>query len=154
MILALSGAGRFLVDHDRDSDAPLQFLFNAMRSIGSAAVPLNMIILGCNLATNASWSAVPWTTNILIAIAKLLIMPIVGIISALILRSIFHNTMSAMFYLVVMVVTATPTANNIVVMAQVAGEDVSALATVIVTQYIFAPLTLTIALTIFISIVQ
>ena len=37
---------------DRDSDAPLQWLFDGLYSVGLTAVPINMMILGCNLSAS------------------------------------------------------------------------------------------------------
>ena len=59
-----------------------------------------------------------------------------------------------MFYLAAAAVTATPTANNMMVMIEVAGGDKTAMATAIFSQYLVAPLVLTGSLTIIITTFQ
>lgn len=83
-------------------------------------------------------------------------MPAFGVATAYALRSVmtFPKDTDASFLLVVMVVTATPTANNIAVMAELGGQNKQLLATCIFTQYIFAPVLLTISIGCFVKICQ
>ena len=78
--------------------------------------------------------------------------------SVLLLREYYHNMVSmncySCCYLVVMIVTATPTANSIAVMAEFGGQDKDALASCIFTQYLFAPVLLAASITIFVNMVQ
>ena len=52
------------------------------------------------------------------------------------------------FYLAVVAVTATPTANNLLLMTELAGGNKAAMSTCIFLQYLVAPLVLTITLTV------
>jgi len=140
---------------ERDNDAPLQWAFNSAQVMGRAAVPLNMLILGASLAHGARWSAVRWQTNLLIAFAKLVLMPAVGIATVYLLRAILPTgTVSPAVYLVTMMVTATPTANNVLVMVKVAGEDADAMSTCIFTQYALSPIFLTASVALFVYIAE
>jgi predicted permease len=46
--------GWFVELVDRDNDAPLEWMFEALYNVGQTAIPINMIILGCNLAASFS----------------------------------------------------------------------------------------------------
>jgi len=39
---------------DRDNDAPLEWMFEALYNVGQTAIPINMIILGSNLVASFS----------------------------------------------------------------------------------------------------
>lgn len=87
------------VDLARSSRAPLQWLFDGLYAVGQAAVPINMIILGCNLSASHQTSQAKKedpeayvTSNLLsqktmiaIVIGKMLIMPMIGMMLALFL---------------------------------------------------------------------
>ena len=53
------------------------------------------------------------------------------------------------FFLASMVVTCTPTANNLMVMVQLSGGNRAGMSTAIFTQYCFAPILLTLSITAF-----
>jgi predicted permease len=82
---------------DRTGDAPLEWLFDGLYEVGQAAVPINMIILGCNLSASYTNSTknddlsqknlFSQKTTISIVIAKMLVMPMIGFLSALIFRT-------------------------------------------------------------------
>eukprot|EP00667_Euglena_gracilis_P012266 EG_transcript_12571 len=135
-IAAIPEVRGVLVDMDeRDNDAPLQWLFNAIYTMGRAAVPLNMLILGASLAQGAAWASVRWQTNLLIALAKLIIMPAVGVATVYLMKLVLPTGhVPPALGLVAMVVTGTPTANNVLVMVKVAGQDAEAMTTCILTQ--------------------
>jgi predicted permease len=106
---------------DRDGDAPLEFLFDGLYAVGKAAVPLNMIILGCNLSNsynqytgNTEKSATPdfFSTRTMmgIVLGKMLVLPVIGILSTLLLRIFvlkLPEEIAPSFYLVAMIVFLT-----------------------------------------------
>ena len=106
---------------DRGSHAPLEWIFDGLYSVGRAAVPINMIILGCNLSnsynqytgkTKLSSKAGLFSKQTLVGIlvGKMLVMPVVGILSAIFLRLFvldIPDEMDASFYLVLMIVFLT-----------------------------------------------
>ena len=83
-------------------------------------------------------------------------MPCIGVGTTLLLRRLINvsEDVDASFYLVVLIVTATPTANNIAVMAEFGNQDKEALAACIFTQYLIAPVLLTASITVFMKMVQ
>ena len=97
--------GMFVDLVDRGSHAPLQFFFDGLYTVGVAAVPINMIILGCNLSASYNSQQHKATTEvavgrdsvlpsnllskktlIAIVIGKMLVMPLIGIGLALFLE--------------------------------------------------------------------
>jgi predicted Na+-dependent transporter len=90
-------------------------------------------------------------TMIWIVIGKMIIMPLIGIVSALILRTYFWHIpddIDGAFYLVLMIVFITPTANNVMVMVELSGSNTKeGIARVIALQYAVAPLILSLTMT-------
>jgi predicted permease len=113
--------GTFVDIVGRSGNAPLQWMFDGLHSVGLAAVPVNMMILGCNLDA-AQWrpdkilpDAMPYSTMLGIVIGKMLVLPIIGIASSLFLREYVLNIpedIDGAFYLVVMIVFLCPTASK------------------------------------------
>jgi predicted permease len=58
--------------------APLGFLFRGVRTIGGAAVPINLMLLGATLSKGPSWSQINMWTNLGIVVAKMLVSPAIG----------------------------------------------------------------------------
>lgn len=154
--------------NDRDGDAPLQPLFDGLYAIGQTAVPINMMILGCNLSASQLTPVVTQNdvrvgllsekTMIGIVIGKMILMPIIGILSSLILKYYvlsIPDDIDGAFYLVMMIVFLTPTANNVMVMVELSGSGSGAkegMARVIAWQYAVAPVILSLTMTFVISI--
>eukprot|EP00047_Mylnosiga_fluctuans_P023374 m.137126 g.137126 ORF g.137126 m.137126 type:complete len:120 (-) comp9559_c2_seq8:63-422(-) len=67
-----------------------------------------------------SWTAVPWRASILIVVCRMVLVPAIGLGAVVLLRLAFPDFPPSM-YLAMLMVTATPTANNIMVMAELAG---------------------------------
>lgn len=142
---------------DRDDDAPVEFIYDGLYKIGAAAVPLNMIILGNSIAKGVNRKII--SARMLriassIAVAKMVVMPLFGLGLTLLMQRMrfIGEPEAAAFFLVAMMVTATPTANNIMVMAELSGEDTGALSFCILFQYLLAPILLTVWLSIFIGV--
>ena len=153
---------------DRDASAPLQWLFDGLYAVGQAAVPINMMILGSNLSAShqlqqKTASNHPRGSSLLtpetmtgIVIGKMLAMPFVGILTAYILKAYIWDIpddIDASFYLVLMIVFLTPTANNVIVMVELSGSDAKeGIARVIALQYLVAPILLSLTMTIAIGV--
>ena len=155
--------GLFVDTIDRDSNAPLQFLFDGLYAMGTTAVPINMMILGCNLSSSSSSSTSSLKTSMMstktmvgILIGKMVLMPFIGILSALFLKTYVWDIpadIDGAFYLVLMIVFLTPTANNVIVMVELSGSGAKeGMARVIALQYLFAPLILSVTMTIAIGV--
>lgn len=148
--------GIFVDLHDRDGDAPLEWLFDGLYEVGQAAVPINMMILGSNLSASYSSSIKKSalfspTTTLAIVIGKMIVMPIIGFGSVILFRKYFWDLpaeIAGSFYLVVMIVFLTPTANNVMVMVELSGSgSKQGLARVIAWQYAVAPVLLSLCMT-------
>lgn len=147
--------GIFVDLETRADKAPLEWLFDGIYSVGLAAVPINMCILGINLSLAAaqnnnkslenSHNRISSKTIASIVISKMVVMPLIGIVTALILKNYFWHIpddIDGPFYLVLMIVTITPTANNVMVMVELGGGSKEGMARIIGWQYAFAPVVL------------
>lgn len=117
--------GIFVDLENRASAAPLQWFFDALYSVGLSAVPINMIILGCNLSASfisiraqfyesidEKRSFFPMPTMMGIVVGKMIILPLIGVASTLFLRRYvldMPDDIDGAFYLVLMIVFLTPT---------------------------------------------
>lgn len=140
-----------LVDiDDRNGDAPLQWFFDGLFEAGRAAVPINMIILGCNLSasymlhspigiansssnrskgTNSEelgssrFNSFGTRTTLLVVAGKMIAMPLVGYASTLVLSTFYavSHEIAGSLYLVLLIVFLCPTANNVMVMVELGG---------------------------------
>ena len=83
-------------------------------------------------------------------------MPLCGLGVARILSANFHRVpylVADTFWLVCLICTCTPTANNMVVMCELAGEDRRAMSASIFYQYCAAPVLLPGVLTLFVAFI-
>jgi predicted permease len=152
-----------LVDTNGDGDAYLQWLFDAVETVGKAAVPLNMMLLGSSLASIPSFSDIHWPSTLGVAVGKLVLYPaIVYAIMFSLHRSgvtrimVPHPTIHPQLVVVACLVSATPTANNLTVMAELAGGPACkrALAGMIFVMYCAAPFLLTAWIVAFVALEQ
>ncbi|GKZ00168.1 hypothetical protein MPSEU_000970000 [Mayamaea pseudoterrestris] len=163
--------GIFVDVETRSSRATLQWFFDGLYAVGLSAVPLNMMILGCNISASLGNSKtmvyhsddriraglLSWKTMVWIAIGKLLILPLVGISLCYCLKKYvwkLPDDIDGAVYLVLMIVFLTPTANNVMVIVEL-GLSTGAkegIAQAIALQYAFAPLVLSITMTMAIGV--
>jgi len=147
--------------------APLQWMFDGIYSVGQAAVPINMTILGINLSSTFKKKTkeeeeegraklLPHQTMLAIVVGKMLIMPMLGIISTWFLHRYyldFPDSIDATCYLIMMIVFITPTANNVMVMVELSGSSSKeGIARVIGYQYLVSPVILSIVLAVVVSL--
>lgn len=153
---------------DRNNGAPLQFLFDGLYAVGQSAIPINMMILGCNLSSSVSFCGsrnvssktasgmLSLVTMMGVVVGKMIIIPFIGILSAWTLKTYFWDVpkeIEGAFYLVLMIVFLTPTANNVMVMVELSGSAAKeGMANVIALQYLVAPIILSYTMTIAIGI--
>lgn len=154
LVLGIIDAVRsLLVDiFSYSNDAVLEWAFNAINAFGEAAVPMNMLVLGAGLANVPKLSAIHWPSTIAVILVKMVIYPAVAfgfiagmIYSGLIAWMVPVVEMRFSLVMVACLVTATPTANNLAVMAEVAAgtEGKQALSAIIFMMYCVAPFSLT-----------
>jgi predicted permease len=153
--------GYFVDTIDRRSHAPLQWMFDGFYSVGQTAVPINMMILGCNLSSDKKRDTKPnglfsTSTSIGIVLGKMVILPIIGILSAMVLKKYIWDVpdeIDGSFYIVMIIVFLCPTANNVMVMVELSGSDAKeGIARVIALQYAVAPLILSLTMTVAIGV--
>lgn len=129
-----------------------------------------MLILGCNLSAsfksfmnarkkgNGKINTLSRTTVVGIVLGKMVVMPIIGISTVWVLKNYVLDIpaeISGAFYLVLMIVFITPTANNVMIMIELGGcakEVLEGVANVIFVQYAVAPVLLTMTMTVAIGI--
>jgi predicted permease len=118
-----------------------------------------MMMLGSTLTEGVK--AIPkdfrWGPNLAVAFGKLVLQPLIATISVIICHEVFpmvHAKNQASLYFAMLIVTCTPTANNINVMAEVGGVNKDTMALCILTQYAFAAVTVTFWVTVFQYIVK
>ena len=136
--------------------APLGWLYLGVTKLGAAAVPINLILLGAALSRTPERGQLPLATAAGIVIARMLVMPVCGLGIARLLSALHLPVpymMADPFWLVCLVLTCTPTANNIVVMCELAGENRRSMSATIFYQYCAAPLLLPGVLTLFIAFI-
>lgn len=147
--------------------APLQWMFDGITSVGNAAVPINMTILGINLSSTFKKKSkeenekdkaklLPNRTMLAVVFGKMVVMPILGILSTWFLQRYyvdFPDAIDATCYLVMMIVFITPTANNVMVMVELSGSSSKeGMARVIGYQYVVAPVILSVVLAVVVSL--
>jgi predicted permease len=148
-----------LVDvKDRDDNAPLEWLFDGLVAVGQAAIPINMIMLGCTLSQGIS-SFPPdfrWLPNLGVALGRLIIVPSIAVLTVLWLHSVLpvKEAYAPSLFFAMLIVSCSPTANNINVMAEIGGVNKDTMALCLLTQYFFAPIVLTFWVAVFTSIVS
>lgn len=132
--------------------APLGWLFMATSKLGAAAVPINLILLGAALSQGPLRGELPRLNSFGVVLARLVLMPLCGLAVARFLASRISvpAEVADPFWLVCLIVTCTPTGNNIVVLCELAGDNKHACSTTIFYQYTAAPLLLPFVLTMFV----
>jgi predicted permease len=137
--------------------APLGWMFIAVSKLGAAAVPINLILLGAALSRTPEKDHLPPLNAAGIAVGRMIFMPLCGLAVARLLSASRFATIPYMvadpFWLVTLILTATPTANNIVVLCEVAGDNRRAMSASIFYQYCAAPFLLPGVLTLFITFI-
>lgn len=127
-----------------DRTIPLSFLFQAMIAIGKASVPVNMLVLGSNLSKGCDFGAIPKATNFGILFMKMIGQPIIMAALIAVLSRTIGGSISIWF--VAMIVSCTPTANNIMVMVELSGQNKAGVTTSVFTQYMASPIVLTLVI--------
>ena len=105
--------------------APLGWLFMAISKLGAAAVPINLILLGAALSQGPLRDELPLLNSFGVVLARLVLMPLCGLAVARFLAARINvpAEVADPFWLVCLIVTCTPTGNNIVVLCELAGDN-------------------------------
>ncbi|CAK0857758.1 unnamed protein product [Prorocentrum cordatum] len=132
---------------DPGSKRVFDWVYQGLRSISNAAVPVNLLMLGANLSKGADFGALPLSTSVALATTKMILQPAVVMCLVWLVSRVVGDNGSDGKWLVAIMVSLTPTANNIMVQAEAGGQDKAALSTLIFTQYMLSPVLLTASLT-------
>ncbi|KAL1528164.1 hypothetical protein AB1Y20_009525 [Prymnesium parvum] len=135
--------------------APLGWLFLGLSKLGAAAVPVNLILHGAAMSRVPESGRLPPLTATGIVVGRLVLMPISGLVVARVI-SVYLQVpylVSDTFWLVFLIASCTPTANNMVAMCELAGEDRRAMSAAIFYQYCAAPIVLPGVLTLFVAFI-
>jgi len=134
---------------------PFSWVLSATKLLGGAAVPVNLVLLGASLSKGReSLAGVtdPAGRRMLAGVvcAKMIAMPLCAALICSLARCILPAVYTTPpfdlpFWLVALLVTCTPTANNMLVMVELAGGDGEAFSAMIAVQYFLAPLLLTVS---------
>ncbi|CAK9032124.1 unnamed protein product [Durusdinium trenchii] len=136
-----------LKDPDMRGTHSLTWLYKSIYVLGKSAVPVNLLMLGSNLSRGAEFSTLPMCTAVVLTITKMLIQPALVAFWVFCLARMELGPNVKGKWLVAIVVSLTPTANNIMVQVELGGQDKKAMTALIFTQYLMAPVLLTISLT-------
>ena len=128
------------------------------RLCASPQVPINLVLLGAALSRRPEAKGLPVATAVGIALARMVAMPLLGLVVAYGLTTAgarFVQPYVAVdpFWLVCLIVTCTPTANNIVVLCELAGENKHTMSAAIFYQYCAAPILLPGVLTLYVAFI-
>ena len=141
--------------------SPLGWVLGAAQQLGAAAVPINLLLLGASLAAAAGdggpaavlAAAGGARTAAAVVVAKLVLAPLIAAAFCAVSRRAMPpmaEPYDDSVALVALLVAATPTANNVLIMAFSAGgvrgeEARRAVAALLACQYVAAPLLLTLS---------
>ena len=136
----------------------LHVFFAAATTIGQAAIPTSVMLLGAGLAKGPTFRVIKLSTCICIAVARLIVLPMIALGILVTIENLFPNVVPSdpTYRFVFLLQSCTPTANNIIIIATIyADEEVAtAIAAAMFTQYCLAPFTLTANLSVFLAYVS
>lgn len=135
-------------------DAPLSFLTDSLEILAGAMVPSVMLILGGMLAEGPNDSKLGLRTTIGVSVARLLVLPLVGIgIVALADKLNFLVDGDAMYRFVLLLQYTTPSAILLGAIASLRGYAVSEASALLFWQHVFALFSLSLYVVIYFKLI-
>lgn len=155
--------GLFVDLENRADNAPFEWIFDGLLALAKSAIPVNMCVVGVNLSissqrkTGNSKKGASSKTIAAVVLGKMLIMPIIGVTTVYILKTYFWDIpqdIQFQFYLVLAMNFITPTANVVMVIAEVGSgpDSKNVMASLIGWQYLAAPFLLSITVMLVVAI--
>ncbi|KAF3973248.1 hypothetical protein CMV_003310 [Castanea mollissima] len=136
-------------------DAPLSFVTDSLEILGGAMVPSVMLVLGGMLAEGPIDSKLGLRTTIGISVARLLVLPLLGIgIVALSDKLNFLVHGDAMYRFVLLLQYTTPSAILLGAIASLRGYAVSEASALLFWQHVFALFSLSLYIVIYFKIIS
>lgn len=142
--------------------APFHWLWQALELVSQPAIALNLILAGSNLPQGLADAAeLPVRCLVGAVFSRMLIMPCIIACLMMLLEwsSILDwlgpapGSCKGCFWLPGLLPMALPTANNMVILTELAGENSKVMSMIIFAQYLCAPLTLMLVLQIFVRVI-
>jgi len=170
--------GLFVDLEHRADNAPLEWIFDGILTLAQSAIPVNMCVVGVNLSIATQRRTTPVSSNgkpahattsarddaktfIAVVLGKMLVLPLIGTLLIYILKTYFWSVpqdIQFQFYLVLLMNFVTPTANVVMVIAELGSgpESKKFMASLIGWQYIAAPilLSLTVMMIVWMAVLQ
>eukprot|EP00927_Polykrikos_kofoidii_P062190 TRINITY_DN57005_c0_g1_i1.p1 TRINITY_DN57005_c0_g1~~TRINITY_DN57005_c0_g1_i1.p1 ORF type:complete len:441 (-),score=41.32 TRINITY_DN57005_c0_g1_i1:46-1311(-) len=153
MFVFTAGVRRaFVASNSSSLSSPFVWLYRAAETFGKAAVPLNMLILGSSLAEVPAFQWDHYRSTFAAVFAKQVLHPAAAFLLICIfwksgwLVAVVNVKLRIQFIVCACLLAATPTANNVVIMAEVGGvsqEAKRSLASLMLAMYCVAPFFLT-----------
>ncbi|CAN8235614.1 unnamed protein product [Cochlearia groenlandica] len=133
-------------------DAPLSFITDSLNIMGSAMVPSVMLVLGGMLSEGPKESTLGLRTTVGITVARLLVLPLVGIGIVMSADKLGLISQDPMFKFVLLLQYSTPSAILLGAIASLRGYAVREASALLFWQHIFALLSLTFYIVIFLKL--
>ena len=146
-----------------DSEGALYFVYRALYSMGQAAVPQVLVIIGATLANGPDHSFAPKRTAVGVLSVRFLLLPLVHVGVYFLFKKLNSSALPSTsgtdhtFWLIFLIEGCTPTASNMVLqtmMYSIEPEKAAAgVASLLFWQYLSAPFLLTGFICLFLSII-
>lgn len=135
--------------------APLRVVYAALRTLGQAAIPISVVLLGANLSSGPDYAAIRPSLAVGIALTRMLLLPACALaVLSTVTRLGDIIPTDPMFRLVLLLEAACPTANNVVMIASMAQRNEAAVSTTLFTSYCIAPIVLSATISLFLMVVS
>ncbi|KAJ3096466.1 Protein M3 [Phlyctochytrium planicorne] len=140
-----------------ESEPPFQFIFETLKFLGDAAVPIGLVNLGAALGRLNVKSLLPIRITLAIAFARLVLFPVIGI--AIVVGLVSAKAIDPedkILRFVLMIETCVPTASSTVFFTQLwhPRGEADNIASVVLIEYSIAAFTMIVCLTISLSLVS
>lgn len=146
-----------------DTDGALYFVYRAFYSMGRAAVPQVLVIIGATLANGPDHSFAPKRTAVGVLSVRFLLLPLVHVGVYFLFKKINSSALPSTngtdhtFWLIFLIEGCTPTANNMVLQTMMYSKSPEkaggGVASLLFWQYLSAPFLLTGFICLFLSII-
>lgn len=147
--------GLFVDLENRADNAPLEWIFDGILALAKSAIPVNMCVVGVNLHIASQRKASNNNPNLTVhpktiaavVLSKMLLMPLIGVATVWTLKRFVWQVppeIQFQFYLVLLMNFVTPTANVVMVIAELGSgpHSKNVMASLIGWQYVVAPVLL------------
>jgi predicted permease len=146
-----------------DTEGALYFVYRALYSMGQAAVPQVLVIIGATLANGPDHSFAPKRTAVGVLSVRFLLLPLVHVGVYFLFKKLNSSALPSTsgtdhtFWLIFLIEGCTPTASNMVLQTMMYSKEpekaAAGVASLLFWQYLSAPFLLTGFICLFLSII-